>query len=117
MWLNLLKPGDEVLINKTHKTPHHAVVDRLTSTMIVVNCGKNGSGTTHYMRFRNTDGYAVGEDSFYTSTLEEATPERIFELKRVATRNRVIHKVKNTNWCLVDDDTLAEINAVLTKGK
>ena len=115
-WLNMLNPGDDVLINRTHKLPCHGVVDRLTSTMIIVDCGKNRSGITQYRRFRNTDGFAVGEDSFYTAALERATPERMFELKRQTNRNHVIHKIKNTSWHVVDDDKLAEINAILTRG-
>lgn len=115
LWLNTLKPGDSVLISKPHKTPYPAIVDRITSTMIIVNCGKNGSGTTLYRRFRNTNGYAVGDDSFYTPSLEQATPERMLELKKQLIRNTVIHRIKNTNYHQLDDDSLAEINAVLTR--
>jgi hypothetical protein len=112
-WLNSLKPGDDVLIEMIHKQPHKGTVDRLTQTMIIVNCGKNGSGTTLYRRFRLKNGYAIGEDCFYTACLKPCTPERLKELKQKRLRNSIIHQIRNTNWHNIDDRTLNAVNAII----
>jgi len=101
-WLEKLKVGDLVLMNQSlyYNTMKVRVI-RITKTQIV--CRKMTD--TYEIKFRKSDGYMVGSDSFVRNSIIPATKEN---LEHREYRKR-LHAVKNID---INSLTNVQINEI-----
>lgn len=77
---------------------------------ISIDCG-------HYLtKFRKSDGHSTCSGYFLPS-IEEATPERIAQVRAKTERLNIAHGLENTKWVSLPIETLRAVEEVLRAGK
>lgn len=96
-WLQAVKAGDTVLRSQAFTGEVDVVVDRVTATQIVI-----GS-----VRFRRSDGYAIGARGWDRTRLIEPTPQAL----EAARRNRMVAALHamTPRWKTLPTDVLEQI--------
>lgn len=102
-WVENLKVGDGVIVSRGEDSIQLKKVDKITKTMIVLNDNQ---------RFRITNGNLVGGSVWSTTSLLQATDERIHA---IAIRNKRI-RLSRIDWAEIDDETIQQVFS-LVKGK
>lgn len=99
-WIDNLKPGDRVIVAQggTYGSEKLRHVDRIGKLYVTV--GKE--------RFHKCSGYAPGH-GYFKPYLKEATPERVSEIKRLATAD----SLKATDWRNQPLKVLQAVSAIL----
>lgn len=95
-----LKPGDTVIVSRSHHPSTLSTVVKLTKTQIILSSGS---------RFRKKDGWGVGGDRWCTDRLEEATPEKVSKIQRM----RLAQKLATTKWYDLELNTLRKVAEIL----
>lgn len=96
-----LKAGDKVIVSSIRNQPIVDVVERVTKTHIILR-----ESMTKYSR---NSGYVVGGDSWSFSFLSEWTEEKELAIKESLEKNRLIAKLKHTDW---NNKDLAELQSI-----
>lgn len=99
-FLEKLKPGDKVIIERSFGRRKLATVERITKTMII---------TQESQRFNRRDGHTVGPKSYGSAWLLEPTQERLDEVEKF----RLMAKLRSTDWEKYSLSELQEIDKIL----
>jgi len=103
-WLNKLKPGDKVYLDRGYNGHSVESVSRITATQIVIKINDR-----YEIRFRIKDGFEVGGDSWHHSILRELTP-RLIDKIRMENKVRKMNELKNG---LITPDNESELDALI----
>ena len=102
-FLQKLQPGDLVIIEGigfAFRDGLIASVDRVTKTQVILDSGR---------RFRRADGREIGRRGWTSVWIEEATKEKIQQVKDAGERRTLISRIKNAKW---DTMTLEDLRKV-----
>lgn len=100
-WLEALKPGDKVIIDKGHYGRSIATVERLTKTQIITDFCR--------MKFRKSDGLEVGGDMWLGGVIKKPTDEEITKIIERKRRKKLIAKINLNAVVSLPTDQLKQI--------
>jgi len=108
-WLEQLKSGDLVIVSGSSigSLPSVEKVDRVTNTEIIIRSTK----------YRRNNGRQVGGSRWYTSWLQEATPEAIKKIKDESRHRKLQYDLRETKWLWLSLEALEEIAAIVARAK
>lgn len=108
-WLNDLKPGDKAIrcSNGIGSMDEVVTVDRVTAAQIII-----GSE-----RYRKVNGRRMGDSSWYSYWLKEATPERVESIAYQKRHLALSRRLQDTRWAKLPLPLLEAVVTVLDKHK
>ena len=102
-WLEQLKPGDAVIVDRGRQGQDIEHVSRLTATQIILRVGQGES------RYRKKDGKSLGASTWSINYLCEPTDMALAFTEQANRRRRLLAQMSQMDWSKLPSTTLEQI--------